>query len=236
MNIRENEVAAKADPAEALELLFRSRGSCRAYLADPVADSVIERMLGIAQHTPSWCNVQPWQADVTKPPVTGRVAELLYDAARSGAPPASALPLPQGYPDVYDQRRKDCGWGLYARLGIAREDREARLVQSLENFRFFGAPHVALISSPSALGPYGVLDCGGYVTALLLAAQAVGLAAVPQAAIAFHPAILRKELGIGDDRDILCGIAFGYADVDHPAHMAPMDRAPLSAAVRWHGG
>ena len=58
--------------------------------------------------------------------------------------------------------------------------------QALENFNFFGAPHVAIITTDEALGVYGAVDCGGYVTSFMLAAQALGVATVPQAALAFH--------------------------------------------------
>ncbi len=57
----------------------------------------------------------------------------------------------------------------------------------LENYRFFGAPHVAIITSDKALGVYGAVDCGGYVSTLLLAAESLGIAAVPQAAVAMTP-------------------------------------------------
>jgi len=39
-------------------------------------------------------------------------------------------------------------------------DREASKRQTLENFRMFGAPHVAIITTERKLGTYGVLDCG----------------------------------------------------------------------------
>jgi len=46
--------------------------------------------------------------------------------------------------------------------------------QALENFNFFGAPHVAIVHTDEALGVYGAIDCGGYVTSFMLAAQARG--------------------------------------------------------------
>ena len=81
-----------------------------------------------------------------------------------------------------------------------------------------GAPHVAIVHTDEALGVYGAVDCGGYVTSLMLAAQALGLATVPQAALAFHSDIVRQHLGLGDDRKVVCGISFGYADREHKAN------------------
>jgi nitroreductase len=76
-------------------------------------------------------------------------------------------------------------------------------------------------------------DCGGYVATLLLAAQALGIAAVPQAAVAMAAGAVRRELGISDERDIVCAISFGYADESHPANTCRTDRASLDDAVRW---
>ncbi len=53
-----------------------------------------------------------------------------------------------------------CAVQLYQAVGIGREDKASAARQSLENFRFFGAPHVALITTDDELGVYGVVDCG----------------------------------------------------------------------------
>ncbi|MDX7527464.1 nitroreductase family protein, partial [Enterobacter hormaechei] len=77
---------------------------------------------------------------------------------------------------VYGERRRASGYGLYTGLGIERSDKEARLTQMLENYRFFGAPHVAVITSDAGLGTYGAVDCGGYVATFLAAASSLGVA------------------------------------------------------------
>ena len=79
----------------------------------------------------------------------------------------------------------------------------------------------------------GAVDCGGYVATLLLAAQSLGIAAVPQAAVAMTATALRKELNISDERDIVCAVSFGYADESHPANTCRTDRAELDDVVRW---
>jgi len=71
-------------------------------------------------------------------------------------------------------------------VGVDRQDRDGRERQMQENFRFFGAPHVAVISSPHSLGVYGAVDCDGYVARLLTVAQSLGLRIIAQAAIAMH--------------------------------------------------
>ena len=111
----------------------------------------------------------------------------------------------------------------YAALGIARSDRLARERQVAENFRLFGAPHVALLTIPAELGPYAALDCGAFVASFLLAARAHGVATTAQAALAHHARFIRRYFGIGDERRFVCGIAFGYADMTHPANAFRFD-------------
>src|SRR5207253_4078739 len=63
-------------------------------------------------------------------------------------------------------------------------DKAAYARQALENYNFFGAPHVAVIHTDEALGIYGAIDCGAYVGNFTLAAQALGLGTIAQAALA----------------------------------------------------
>jgi nitroreductase len=101
----------------------------------------------------------------------------------------------------------------------------------LENFSFFGAPHVAIIHTDEALGVYGAIDCGAYVSNFLLAAQALGLGAIPQAALAHQSGLIRRHFNIGDDRRVVCGISFGYAERDHRINSYRTSRAGVGEAA-----
>lgn len=158
----------------------------------------------------------------------------MQEEAETGTP-APDLPFPTSYSGIYQDRRRVCGWALYEAVGVERGDRAASARQMMENFALFGAPHCAIVSSPAELGPYGAMDCGGFVTAFTLAAQALGVATIPQAALAAYSPFLRRYFQISDDRLILCAISFGYADKEHPANTFRTERAPLGDIVDWHG-
>lgn len=134
---------------------------------------------------------------------------------------------------AYQDRRRAAGHGLHASLGIERGDREARARQAQENFRFFGAPHVAIITSDRQLGTYGAVDCGAYVGALLLAAESLHLAAVAQGSVAMVSDAVRTFLQLPDDRVVVCAVAFGYADPSHPANTFRTSRSSLEDVVTW---
>ncbi len=185
--------------AEVLQRLLAQRHSCRAFRPEQVDPETISSLFGLAQRTASWCNTQPWQVHLLSGEATSRFAESLTRHGLASAP-CSDLPVPAGYFGVYRDRRRETGFALYESLGIAREDRAGRDAQALLNFSFFGAPHAAVITTDREQGVYGAVDCGGYVATLLLAAQALGLAAVPQAAIALHSDHVRHYLELPDDR------------------------------------
>lgn len=221
--------------AEALNRLAATRFSCRAFQSEPVADEVISRIVETARLAPSWCNAQPWQLIITRGAETARFAAALHAHASSGAAPESDLDWPQSYPGVYGDRRRTCGWQLYDAVGVEKGDRAASMRQMMENFKLFGAPHVAIITSPVELGAYGALDCGGFVTAFCLAAQAQGIATIPQAALASYSPFLREWFEVPEDRLILCAISFGRADMDHPANGFRTDRADVGDLIDWKG-
>lgn len=172
-----NDQVAKADAlgrtddtaaAAGLAQLLAARYSCRAYTGEPVSRSTIRCIVEIAQLTASWCNAQAWQLMVTTGRGTDRFRDALYAHARAAAPGADAfdLPTPVRFDGVYRDRRRECGWALYESVGIGRGDRVASARQALENFRLFGAPHVAIVTTPRDLGVYGAIDCGGFIATL----------------------------------------------------------------------
>lgn len=221
-----------------LDELFVQRHSCRGFKTDQVPRETIARIVGTARRAPSWCNAQPWQISVTSGAETDRFRAALMQLATSstdGLGAGSDVPFPASYSGVYQSRRRACGWALYRAVGVGKGDRGASAREMMKNFEMFGAPHVAILSSPKELGPYGAMDCGGFVTAFTLAATAAGVATVAQAALATFSPFLHDYFGIPDDRQVLCGISFGYADPDHPANSFRTTRAEVDDIIDWHG-
>lgn len=222
--------------ARALGAILRERFSCRGYLPDEVPAATVGDILTLAQRTASWCNTQPWSVIVTAGEATrDLVAALCKDGSAMLRAAQPDYPWPKGYGGVYDERRRECGKQLYQSLGIARGDQEAYRRQLDENLRLFGAPHVAIVTADRDLGVYGAVDCGGYVNIFMAAAQALGVASIAQAALAGCAPILRRHLDVPEDRAILCGIAFGYADPDHPANAFRTSRASVETVASLRG-
>lgn len=222
-----------SDAFDTLATLLDERWTCRAYRPDPVPAESIERLLGLAQRTASWCNTQPWQVEVVSGEALVSLREALLAHVLS-APQSPDLEWPASYPGVYGERRRECGFQLYDAVGIAREDKDARFVQMLRNFEFFGAPHVAIVHTPAALGPYGAVDAGLWLQSFLLGAEALGLGAAPQAALASYGGFFRDWFGLGEDRLVVFGVSFGLPDRAAPVNAFRTTRAGYPDAVRFH--
>lgn len=222
------------DRSLVLEQLLAERWSCRAFQAGEVPRPVIERLLTLAQRSASWCNTQPWQVIVTAGAGTERFRSAL--CAHVGGVGADVSPdfgQPDEYHGVYRQRRRVTGWQLYDAVGVQRGDRAASAKQAFENFRLFGAPHVAIITTDASQGVYGAVDAGGYIGTFLLAAQSLGIATIAQAALAMYSPFIREHFSIPGDRKVLAGISFGYPDLNHPANSFRTGRASLDEVMTW---
>lgn len=226
--------APNGDEADMLDALLRARHSCRAFRPDPVPRATIERIVETAQRTASWCNAQPWHVIVTSGAATEAFREGLV-AHSAASPPAPDIAFPEAYRGLYLDRRRVCGFALYEAVGVARGDREGSARQAAENFRLFGAPHCAIVTSERVLGTYGVLDCGAFVSNFLLVAESLGVATIAQASVAGHSDYVRRHFAIPDDRSIVCAISLGFEDADHPANGFRTERAPLPEVIEWRG-
>ena len=218
------------DDFNTLSGILNSRYSCRAYLNDNVPDSDIKDVITTASRVPTWCNAQPWRVLVTKGDATKNFSDVLVKAAEAG-PMQPDFDWPVQYTGEYQDRRRVCGYQLYDALGIQREDRERRADQMMKNYRFFGAPHVAIITTEADLGPYGAMDCGGFISAFTLVARSKGIASVVQASVTgFAPAI-REHFDIPKHRLIKTAISFGYEDPGDAANNFRTERAEIDDVV-----
>ena len=222
-----------SDRIGVLDELLNERYSVRAFLPKPVPREIIDRVLATAQRTASWCNSQPWQVLIASGEAKERFRKEIYAAAVSGAEEDHDFTPPREYRGVYLERRRESGFQLYNTLGITRGDKAAYAKQAQENYNFFGAPHVAIVHTDEPLGIYGAIDCGAYVGNFMLAAQALGLGTIPQAALARYSGLIRRHFKLADDRRVVCGISFGFADHAHKVNSYRTSRARVADTVTF---
>ena len=85
-----------------LDQSIRERRSVRGFLPKPVPRDVLEQVLGLAQHAPSNCNVQPWRVYIASGDALEELRTALIQAVTSNASPVMVTPIDEfvgGYRD-----------------------------------------------------------------------------------------------------------------------------------------
>ncbi|UJR78733.1 Nitroreductase NfnB [Sandaracinus amylolyticus] len=215
-----------------LDTALSLRRSVRAFLPRDVPRETLASIFARAQQTPSWCNIQPWRVWLASGEARVRLVSGLVEAAKTRMPEPDVA-HPGEYPEPYGTHRRQCGKALYEAMGVARDDGVGRQGAWMRNFVAFDAPHVAIVGIDRRFGLYAALDVGCWLQSVLLLATSEGVSTCAQAALATYPDVARKELGVGDDVQILFGIAMGYEDEQAAANACRTTRAPLDANVSF---
>jgi nitroreductase len=211
-----------------------TRKSVRAFKADPIPKATMEAIMKAALRAPSWANTQPWEFAVLGGEMMEKVRAAMLDKVGAEETPNPDLPPPT-FEGVYRERMRDTGQRLFAQLGIARDDREARQNWMLGMYRFFDAPHLVVVSVDASLSQLSLLDVGLTLENLMLAAWHFGVGTCAEAAAVLYPDVLRSLLKIPESKRIVVGIALGYPDMSNPVTNYRSDREPLEALVAWQG-
>ncbi|MBW8755443.1 MAG: nitroreductase [Sphingomonadales bacterium] len=214
-----------------------SRRSVRAFLDTPVDRAALKRVLEIAQRAPSGGNVQPWNAVVLTGEPLARLQAAIAEALPLGRAGRSAEYdiYPPALDGAYEDRRVEVGEVMYRALGIAREDKKARLEQFGRNFRGFGAAVLMLVHTPHFMGPPQWSDIGMWLQTVMLLLRQEGLDSCPQESWAMYSRQVRECAAIPEDHIFFCGLAIGYRDPAAPVNSFDVPRAPLSEVVRFEG-
>ena len=220
-----------------LAKLMTQRKSTRRFLQKPVKRDDIEKILKLASTAPSGGNMQPWNVHV----VTDQALEKLASAVKQAylAKPSQAREDYSYYPaqplEPYTDRIAKAGTDLYDSIGIGRRDVAARRAQQMRNYEFHGAPVGLILTMETKLQTGSYVDMGIFISHILLAAEHLGLASCAQASFISYADAVRAALKLPQSERIICGIALGYADLEHPINQYERSREPLDAFVRWHG-
>ena len=199
-----------------------TRRSCRAFKPFPVDRDTLLAVLNDALCTPSWANTQPWEIFVAGGNVLKEINQAYWENHRNNVPQTPDIPRPQGWPDAFNERRKE----LFAGMSLAAGEAAKQFGEL--NQKFFYAPAVIYLCMDKSLATWSMFDLGALSQSIMLAAAESGLATIPAVTLVHYPEILRNKLGIPDNFSIVIGIAIGYEDKHHPINKFKSARRPVA--------
>ena len=208
-----------------------NRQSARAYLPKPVARADIEDLLKYAGMAPSAINLQPWEYVIVYGEEKDRLVQQLKRAHAErniSCGPGTENPLP----DIFKNRSRRASQAMapkVAEMGL-------KFNQFVEegSCSFYGAPIAIIVTLDRLFPKIRYLDVGLSVSYLLLAAQAKGLATCPIGLVTAYGDEIAGALDISDNKEIVLGIALGYADTQSPINCFKTERENLDAFRSWY--
>lgn len=213
------------------------RRSIRGYQQKPVPKALIEEVLGLAMRSPSSMNTQPWNFTVISGAALDKIRAGNTERNLAGVPDSREFRMGKAFEGQHRDRQVGVAKQLFAAMGIAREDKEARLDWVLRGFRQFDAPVCVIITYDKELSGSDdtAFDCGAVTTALVNAAWSRGLGAVINSQGIMQSPVVREHAGIADDQVIMKAVALGWADDSFPANAVVSERKSVDEAATFIG-
>lgn len=213
--------------------LLEKRYSVRAYLDKPVPQTLLDTIFEQAQQAPSNCNVQPWQTYVVSGAMKDQLKQDLVATVMKGEAPNPDFNWLPKYEGIHRDRQFGSANALYSAIGVAREDKRGRQMAMIRNWQFFDAPHVVFFTMDKYLDIMGAVDLGIYAQSLSLILAEHGLSCCMQGALGQFPDPVKKALNLPEQRGILFGMSFGYADESAAVNATRTERESVANAVKF---
>lgn len=218
-----------------------SRHSVRAFSDRKVDRSMIEHLLNVASRAPSGTNCQPWKVYVLQGASKNALTEVVckaHDNLRANPEMAEQFKeeydyYPANWVSPYIERRRENGWGLYGLLGIGRADKEKMHLQHQRNYRFFDAPVGLMFTVDRVMGRGSLVDYGGFLQSIMVAARSHGLGTCPQAAWNGFASLILPHIGASTSEMLVCGMALGYADPSAEVNKFLTPRVSSAEFTTW---
>ena len=217
--------------------VIQGRRSIRGYQDKPVSKQLIEEILALAMRAPSSMNTQPWNFYVLTGEPLDRIRAGNTERNLEGVPHSREFRIGEPFEGQHRDRQVGVAKQLFAAMGIAREDKDARLDWVLRGFRQFDAPVCVIITYDRVLADSDdtAFDCGAVTTALVNAAWSRGLGAVINSQGIMQSPVVREHAGIAEDQVIMKAVAIGWPDDTFPANAVVSERKSVDEAATFLG-
>lgn len=103
----------------------------------------------------------------------------------------------------------------------------------LKNYEFFDAPVGIVVCMDKSLGAADSLSVGMFLQTFVLGLAERGLQSCIAVSIAGYPEIVRRELGIDERMEVLCGVAVGWEDKKFKGNVLRPKREEVDVTTKW---
>jgi nitroreductase len=209
--------------------IIKSRRSIRSFDTKIPPKELISECLEAAIWAPSATNRQPWEFVVLTGTALGEVNRIISEnfALRMNDRDAFGNP-----PEPLRSRQQEI---METLMRAAEEDGIDPGEVFEKSLRFFDAPVAVYVITYKSDDEQYRLSTAAAIENFLLAAHARGLGTCWLTVTVICHEDIKKHLGIGDDKELLAGVALGYPLTECRLNTFERSREPVESITRWLG-
>lgn len=192
--------------------LMKKRHSSRDFKKEEISEEVLRNIVKVAGMSPSWENSQPWNVYIA----TGKTLEKIRTEwlAENDKKIKGSADMNPGHRTNFSQRGQKNMADFMDEIGRFNDDEDPEYFFHTQHV-LFNSPAVVYLTLPKNYTSWSVYDLGGFGMSLLLAAADNRIDSIPAYELVKYPYILRDNLPIPEDEDIIMGIALGHESDEH---------------------
>ena len=217
---------------DAIECI-QSRRSIRKFTTEAVPQKDLKELIETAQWSPSYKNTQPWEVAIVSGAKKAELSKVLVGLLEERATPTPDFTTPASWPTA-EQERIDYLMNKRKELtGLDLTAPEMVVKAKKANFNFYYAPHAIYLFQDASLSEWSIFDMGLFAQSLMLAANAKGLATVPQAFATDYAKEVKECLGIPASKRLILGLSVGYPDMESPVNAYRTERSSTDSICQF---
>jgi nitroreductase len=208
---------------------IQERHSVRHFTDQGVDADQLKEIIAVSQKAPSWVNSQPQKVYVAQGDTLKNIREQHQKFTLTGVQPTS---------DVSPMSRKL--WSEQAQKNMAEWSGEIpetlgddwQGIMGEESSQLYNAQAVVYLTLPKGYAAWSLFDLGAFSQNILLSATEQGINSIVAYNFVKFPQILRDELQIPDDEEIIVGIGLGFEDEQAKINQINSKRMAVEAILK----
>lgn len=208
------------------EQVLQNRHSVRKFTDQAVPLADLQKIIRDAQLAPSWVNSQPYHVHLVVGEALERVRHEQFVLEQKRV---------KGHSDVPVMSRQK--WSKQAQTNMAAWTQglgEAAEMMGPSAAKLYNAQAVIYLTLPKGYSAWSLYDLGSFGNDIVLGASDRGIASMTAYQFVKYPKMLRQQLNISDEEDIIIGIGLGYRDEAAVVNRITSSRVDLDQILTVH--